>query len=159
MPYLIDGNNLIGHLPFLEIKTPDSRFELIGRLLVFQKIKNTRVIVVFDGPPDPDITEEDFKGLPFHVFYPDKGQDADEVIKKIISKETDLRRFFVVSSDREIKHFAKSKGAKSLSCEEFRKHLKKAQKKYKRVKELEKNVDLPTPLEVKFWSNIFERKK
>ncbi len=159
MPYLIDGNNLIGHLPFLEIKAPGSRFELIGRLLVFQKIKNTRVIVVFDGPPDPDITEEDFKGMPFHVLYPERGQDADEVIKKIVSKETDLRRFFVVSSDREIKHFAKSKGAKILSCEEFKKHLKKAQKKFKRVKEWEKNVDLPTPLEIKFWTNIFERKK
>jgi len=65
----------------------------------------------------------------------------------------------VVSSDREIKQFAKSEGAKILNCEEFQKHLKKAQKEYKRVKELEKNVDLPTPLEVKFWANIFERKK
>ena len=46
MPYLIDGNNLIGHLPFLEIKTRESRFELIGRLLVFQKIKNYKTLQV-----------------------------------------------------------------------------------------------------------------
>lgn len=159
MPYLIDGNNLIGYLPSLEIRSDESRHELISRLIVFQKVKNTRVVVVFDGPPDPDLTEEDFKGISFFVHYPDFGQNADSVIKKIISKETDLRRFFVVSSDREIISFAKSKGAQSLKCPEFNKLLKKALKKYKKIMELEKNVELPSPLEVKLWSNLFERKK
>jgi predicted RNA-binding protein with PIN domain len=159
MPYLIDGNNLIGHLPFLEIKSPESRLELISRLIIFQKVKNTRVMVVFDGPPDPNISEEDFKGMSFYVYYPDFGQNADTVIKKIISKETDLRQFFVVSSDREIKFFAKSKGAKSINCQEFNRQLKKALKKYKKNMEMEKNVELPSPLEVKLWSKLFERKK
>lgn len=116
-------------------------------------------MVVFDGPPDPNLIDEDFKGMSFYVLYPDFGQDADTVIKKIISKETDLRQFFVVSSDREIKFFAKSKGAKSLNCQEFNKQLKKALKRYKKIMELEKNVEFPSPLEVKFWSKIFERKK
>lgn len=159
MPYLIDGNNLIGYLPSLEIKAPESQYELISRLIIFQKIKNTRVMVVFDGPPNPNLSEEDFKGMSFYVFYPDFDQNADDVIKKIISKETDLRRFFVVSSDKEIKFFAKSKGAQSLNCQEFNKQLKKAVKKYKKIMELEKNVELPSPLEVKFWSKIFDRKK
>lgn len=159
MPYLIDGNNLIGYLPTLEIKAPESRYELISRLLIFQKVKNTRVIVVFDGAPDPNISEEDFEGMSFYVFYPDMGQNADEIIKKIISKETDLRRFFVVSSDREIQFYAKSKGAQSLNCQEFNKQLKRALKKYKKTMEWEKNVELPSPLEVKFWSKLFERKK
>jgi len=159
MPYLIDGNNLIGYLPALELKSDESRYELISRLLIFQEIKNTRVMVVFDGPPDPNLTQEDFKEIPFYVFFPDFGQNADEVIKKIITKETDLRRFFVVSSDREIKFFAKSKGAKTIDCTEFNKQLKKALKKYKKNMELEKDVELPSPLEVKFWSKLFERKK
>ncbi|MFW6124112.1 MAG: NYN domain-containing protein [Acidobacteriota bacterium] len=159
MPYLIDGNNFIGYLPTLEIKSPESRYELISRLIIFQKVKHTRVMVVFDGPPDPNLIDEDFKGMSFYVLYPDFGQDADTVIKKIISKETDLRQFFVVSSDREIKFFAKSKGAKSLNCQEFNKQLKKALKRYKKIMELEKNVEFPSPLEVKFWSKIFERKK
>ncbi len=159
MPYLIDGNNLMGHLPSLEIRSPESRHALIGRLIVFQKVKKTRVMVVFDGPPASDTTQEDFKGPPFYVFYPDFNQDADEIIKKIISKETDLRQLSVVSSDREIKRFAKSKGARSINCEEFNKLLKKTHKKYKKMKELEKNVEPPSPLEVKFWAKIFERKK
>jgi len=159
MPYLIDGNNLIGYLPTLEIKAPESRYELISRLIIFQKIKNTRVMVVFDGPPDPSLTQEDFRGMPFYVFYPDFGQNADDIIKKIISKETDLRRFFVVSSDREIKCHAKSKGAQSLNCQEFNKQLKRSLKKYRKNKEMEKNVEPPSPLEVKFWTKIFERKK
>jgi len=159
MPYLIDGNNLIGYLPSLELKAPESRYELIAKLIVFQKVKKTRVTVVFDGPPDPYIKEEDFKGISFYIFYPEAGQDADAVMEKMISKETDLRRFFVVSSDREIQHFAKSKGAQSLNCDEFNKLLKKAQKKYKKMKEWEKNVEPLSPLEIKFWSKIFERKK
>ncbi|MBD3413269.1 MAG: hypothetical protein GF421_02425 [Candidatus Aminicenantes bacterium] len=159
MPYLIDGNNLIGYLPHLDIRSPASRRELISELFIFHKVKKTRVEVVFDGPPDSAISQQDFNGTAFYLHYPDIGQDADLIAKKIISKETDLRQFFVVSSDREIIEYAKSKKAKSLKCDEFHKQLKRALKQYRKIRELEKNVEPPSPLEVQFWSKIFEKKK
>ena len=159
MPYLIDGNNFIGHLSSASLKDPHSRLHLISRLLHFQKVKNTRIILVFDGPPDPDLSDKTFAGIPFSVIYPEYDQNADSVIKEIISKQTDLRQFFVVSSDREIKYNARSQGAKSLSCREFNRRLKEALKEYRKNAEMEKHVRTPTPLEIEHLTDIFKQKK
>lgn len=159
MPYLIDGNNFIGYLSRHELQNPESRNILVGKLLAFQKIKNTKIYLVFDGAPDRRITERNFPGNKFVVFYPDFGQTADDVIEEIINRQTDLRRFFVVSSDREIKDFARSKGAKRLDCKDFHKQLKEALKKHKKLKAETKDVFFPTTLEVKQWLDVFNKKR
>jgi predicted RNA-binding protein with PIN domain len=155
MPYLIDGNNFIGFISQSELWNPQSRYSLIGKLLAFQKIKKTRIYLVFDGPPDRSITEKKFPQRILTVFYPDFDQNADDVIRGIIARQTDRRQFFVVSSDREIKNFARSKGAKSLDNREFNRQLKKALKEYRKLRADEKNASLPSPLEVSFWMDIF----
>jgi predicted RNA-binding protein with PIN domain len=159
MPYLIDGNNLIGTLPDLELRDPGSRFELINRLLAFQQIHKTRILLVFDGPPDDSIPQK-IKIRPlFKVYFSEKGNNADAIIKKLIAKETDTRRFFVVSSDRELKDFARKNGASTLNSREFQRELKRALKKYKKQCELDKDVSLPSPLEVDQWKKVFKKKK
>ena len=158
MPYLIDGNNLIGHIPSLDLKDQASRKLLVSRLQIFQEFKKTRVIVVFDGPPDPDISEGSFKDTRFRVCFPPFSQTADNVIEEIVCRQTDLRQFFVVSSDLEIKNFARSKGAKPLDCSEFIRRLKAALKKYDKIAEMDKNTTPPSPLEVTIWSDIFKGK-
>jgi predicted RNA-binding protein with PIN domain len=159
VPYLIDGNNFIGHLSSESLKDPHSRHHLISRLLNFQKVKKTRIMLVFDGPPDPDLSDKAFNGIPFSVIYPPEDQNADSVIKEIISRQTDLRQFYVVSSDREIKYNARSQGAKSLSCQEFNRQLKEALKEYRKNAEMEKHVQTPTPLEIEYLTHIFKKKK
>lgn len=115
--------------------------------------------MVFDGPLDLNLMTEKLQEKSFSVIYPLPGDEADTVIKKIISKQTDLRRFYVVSSDREIKSFAKAKGAKSLSCKEFDKKLKTTLKEYKKSLEKEKKAITLSPLEVNHWLKIFKNKK
>ena len=159
MAYLIDGNNFIGHISALALRDPRSKHRLISSLKKFQKQKKTRVLVVFDGPPDPDLISEQFREKNFSVIFPSPEQNADKVIKEIISKETDLRRFFVVSSDREIKNFAKSKGAKPLSCKDFNRKLKSTLKEHREYLEEEKRQDTPSSLEVKQWLKIFKDKR
>jgi len=157
--YLIDGNNFIGHISALALRDPRSKHRLISSLKKFQKQKKTRVLVVFDGPPDPDLISEQFREKNFSVIFPSQEQNADKVIKEIISKETDLRRFFVVSADREIKNFAKSKGAKPLSCKDFNRKLKSTLKEHREYLEEEKRQDTPSSLEVKQWLKIFKDKR
>ena len=159
MPYLIDGNNFIGFTSPSEIRNPQVRYSLIGKLLAFQRIKKTKVYLVFDGPPDPAVLEKDFPRKRFSVHYPDYGQNADTVIKDIITKQTDRRQFFVVSSDREIKTFAKQKRAKCLDNKDFNRQLKMALKEYRKLKIEEKHVSPPSPLEVFLWMELFDRKK
>ncbi len=159
MAYLIDGNNFIGQITPHELKDPQSKKTLIEMLNAFQKVKRTKVLLVFDGRPDPDWKPNEAGKKPFSVIYPAFGQNADAIIKEIISKQTDLRRFFVVSSDREIRDYAKGKSAKSLSCIEFNRQLKSALKKYKKIQEMKKNAALPSPLEIDHWIEIFKGKK
>lgn len=155
MSYLIDGNNLIGHLPYLELFDPRSKHRLIALLSTFQKAKRTKIIVVFDGYPDPELWGEKFRSEKFLILYPDREQTADTLIKEWIEKQTDLRHLHVVSSDGEIKKFARMNGAKVLTCEEFIRKLKKVLKKYKDSKDSQKAETLLTPLEVHHWQEIF----
>ncbi len=159
MPYLIDGNNLIGHMPDLSLKNRVDRYRLISRLLNFQKVKNTRIVLVFDGPPDENFAPEKFQGIPFSVRFPAIDEDADMVIQEILSQETDLRQFFVVSTDREIRRFAGASGAKSLKCKEFLRELKAAQRECRESKEMDKQEQFPSPLEIKHWTEIFRTKR
>lgn len=159
MAYLIDGNNFIGHSSPAELRDPQSKHRLVSKLQRFQRQKKTRVLVVFDGNPDPDFIDEKFRKKYFSVIFPAFDQNADEVIKEIVSKQTDLRRFFVVSSDREIKNFAKTKGAKSLSCEEFERELKSALKEHRESQAEEKKVAHPSSFEINQWLKIFKNKK
>jgi len=159
MAYLIDGNNFIGHSSPAELRDPLSKSRLVFKLLKYQRQKKTRVLVVFDGTPDPDLTGEELRKKNFSVIFPSFDQNADEVIKDIISKQTDLRRFFVVSSDREIKNFAKTKGAKPLTCKEFERELKSILRKYRESQSEEKKVTLPSSFEIDQWLKIFKNKK
>ncbi len=159
MAYLIDGSNFIGHASTYDLKDPRAKYDLISKLLIFQRLKRTKIHLVFDGPLDPDLRTEKLQKKSFSVIYPAPGEKADRVIETIISKQTDLRRFYVVSSDREIRNFAKAKGAKSLSCEEFNRELKAVLRKYKKSLEWQKKDIHLSPLEIDQWIKIFKDKK
>ena len=159
MAYLIDGNNFIGHTSSYDLRDPRSKYSLIAKLLIFNKIQRAKIIVVFDGPSDPEITDQNFPEGALKVLYPDRGHSADGIIKDIISKRARERRFYVVSSDREIKDYARQNGIKPLSCEDFNKQLKAVLKENKDQKEMEKEMHLPSPLEIDHWVDIFEKKR
>lgn len=103
--------------------------------------------------------DEKFQKKKFSVIHPPWDQNADSLIKEIISKQTDLRRFFVVSSDHEIRSFARSKRAKSINCKEFNRELKTALKENKKFMETQKKVVSLSPLEISQWFEIFSSKK
>ena len=157
MPYLIDGNNLIGHLPYLDLFDPGSKHRLAVQLSVFQRAKRTKVILVFDGFPEPELSSDKFNRKKFPILFPYREQTADTLIKEWIEKQTDSRHLYVVSSDGEIKKFARMKGARALTCEEFSRQLKRTLKKYKDSKVTKKAEKLLTPLEVDHWLEIFSR--
>lgn len=159
MAYLIDGSNLIGHLFPEKLRDPASKTSLISSLLTFQRIKKRKITVVFDGPLDPDLIDKNLRTRTFSVVFPDLDENADHVIKRIIENQTDMRKFYVVSTDREIRSFAKARGAKSLTCEEFTKLLESALKSYQKSLDAKKEEISLSPLEVDHWTQIFGDKK
>jgi len=157
MAYLIDGNNLMGQEdPYFKLDRA-SRSRLIGRLLLFQKINRSRIFLVFDGGPPAD--DRFFKLNPkFTVLFPQPGQSADMVIEELLSQKKDRRYFLVVSSDRGVKDIARTRGIKSISSIEFLKELKTLLKKKRKDRELEKQAENSTPLEISIWDELFTRK-
>jgi predicted RNA-binding protein with PIN domain len=156
MAYLIDGNNLLGHLAPGECRDRESRRGLTVRLLAFQRFTRRRIILVYDGPPDDDL-EHLTHGRKFEVLFPPQGAKADDVIQERLSLPFDRRSLTVVSSDRELGTLARSRGAAVMKCQDFERELKKVMKKARQERELAKHLELPTPLETKLWLDLFHR--
>jgi predicted RNA-binding protein with PIN domain len=158
MAYLIDGNNLLGRIAAHELRERTGRDGLIVRLLSFQRVTRTRILLVFDGRPPGEeaIVAVNAK---FTIHYPEPGESADDVIEAIVSCQTDKRRFFVVSSDREIRDFSRKAGVTPVTSDEFARELKAGLKERRKQRELEKHEASPTRLEVDLWKEVFRSKK
>ncbi|MGQ9800430.1 MAG: NYN domain-containing protein [Candidatus Saccharicenans sp.] len=157
MAYLIDGNNLMGQAdPYFKFD-PSSRNRLIARLLLFQRITRSRIFLVFDGKPPLD--EQTISLNPkFTVLFPEPGQSADQLIEELLSLKKDRRYFLLVSSDRGLKAIARGHGARSMSTLEFLRQLKQTLKDHREERELQKQSEDSTPLEISLWSDLFRKK-
>ncbi len=140
-------------------RDPQSKRRLVFRLRSFQRQTKTKILLVFDGNPDLNFIGPDFQQKKFSVIFPSSGGNADETIKDLIIELSDRRRWFVVSSDREIKSFARRKGIKPLSCREFDRLLKKTFREHRKIRELVKKEPSLSPLEIEQWLERFKGEK
>jgi predicted RNA-binding protein with PIN domain len=159
MAYLIDGNNLLGALFPGYHRDPENKRKLVRRLISFQRSTRARLILVFDGAASADAEAMAASQDRFAVVHPPPGESADAAIREIIAGLSDLRKLFVVSSDREIRSFARLKGAVPMTSREFKTELNRALRTRKMEKEMEKNEPGPTSLEVRLWSQVFKENK
>lgn len=154
MPYLIDGNNVIGGFGNLDPDLHKARKRLISALATFVKATRYKVRVVFDGAQDPDFPEGTrFKSV--HISYARSGSDADQRIKDIVRRSTSPRDIVVVSSDRDLTAFAAAKGAKTVNSRDFRCELENAKEQLSLV---EKTCASQT-VNVEEWMEFFLEKK
>jgi predicted RNA-binding protein with PIN domain len=157
MAYLIDGNNLLGRIAPHELRERGGREGLVVRLLAFQRVTRARIHLVFDGSPEEEPVS-DVVNPKFTVHYPGRGGSADDVIAGLIERQTDRRRFFVVSSDRTIRALAKARGLVSVSSDDFAREVKKALRERRDQRAMEKRVEAASPLEVDLWDEVFKSK-
>ncbi len=118
MPYLIDGNNLIGAMRVIDIRDAAAREKLTRLLADYQRAKRNTVVVVYDGPPPPGVRPVTHIGR-LTVIYAGPETDADTRIRRILEESSDPASYIVVSSDREVYSFARWKGAKATRVMAF----------------------------------------
>ena len=157
MAYLIDGNNLLGRIAPHELREKGGRDGLVVRLLAFQRVTRARIHLVFDGNPEQTPTDVPVNPK-FTIHYPGAGGSADDVIRDMIARQTDRRRFFVVSSDRALRDLAKKSGLEQVTSDVFARELKAVLKEGKKRRELDKKVEAPSPLEIDLWDEVFKDK-
>lgn len=155
MPYIIDGNNLIGCSPDIGIEDSGGREKIVLLVEKFQKRKNNNVLLVFDGEPKEGGYETK-RGNKFKVIYPRYGKTADEVIKGILDEYNNYKDVILISSDRELKTYAKKKGAKTINSIEFYFELKRSYKIYNKTENNTKQINVEVSSnEVDHWMKIF----
>jgi predicted RNA-binding protein with PIN domain len=117
MPYLIDGNNLLGSWGVSDL-AGDRRTEVVRRAAEFCRARGARATIVFDGRP----FREELGGQdlgPVSLRFPREGRDADSVIKDLIDRAARPAEILVVTSDKALYSYARTRGASVLRAHEW----------------------------------------
>jgi predicted RNA-binding protein with PIN domain len=117
LPYLIDGNNLLGSWggPAVE---GDGRVEVVRRVAAFCRAKGARATIVFDGAPfRPELGGQQLGAV--SVRFPPQGRDADSLIREIVDAAERPGELVVVTSDKPVYSYARTRGARAMSAREW----------------------------------------
>lgn len=117
MPFLIDGDNLLGTWPGRRRSDADKR-ELAMQIARLAANEARRFITVFDGSAPPGVS------LGAGVRFSGPGRTADELILDILREQEDRRGWLVVTSDRSLGDQCRYLGARVERCDRFRGKLR-----------------------------------
>ena len=118
MPLLIDGHNLIGQLPDLNLDDPNDEAKLVERVRRYCFRHRRRATVVFDRGL-PGGTSRRLSSPQVTVIFAPSGRTADGLIKNRLRRAQDPAGLLVVSSDRAVQAVARRRGARVVPAEEF----------------------------------------
>lgn len=150
MPYLIDGHNLIGHLPDISLKDPNDEAKLVTKIKSFAARTGKKCYVVFDrGLPGG---KSKLSNNAVTVSFVSRPGEADDVMIRRIHAEKDIKGWIVVSSDERVLATARRKGMRGVRCAEFAREIQ--QKMALKPKEENPHVYV-SPKEVEEWLEIF----
>lgn len=122
MPYLVDGHNLIPHIPGISLGDLEDEQALIRLLQGFAIQQRTRIEVFFDQAPLSRARSQSFGVVKAHFIH--QGSTADQAIMSRLQKiGKEAKNWTVVTSDREILAEAKSRASKTLPSPAFAKLL------------------------------------
>jgi predicted RNA-binding protein with PIN domain len=117
MPYLIDGNNLLGSWGGPR-PDDDRRADVVRRVAAFCRARGARATLVFDGGPlRPELASQELGPLSLRV--PSPGEDADDVIRDLIERAARPADWIVVTSDKALYSYVKTLGATVLRAHEW----------------------------------------
>jgi predicted RNA-binding protein with PIN domain len=117
VPYLIDGNNLLGSIGGPSVPG-DGRGEVLRRVAAFCRTRGARATLVFDGAPfRPELGVQELGRV--SVRFPRPGSDADAVIRQLIDRASRPGELTVVSSDKAVYSYARTRGARAMQAREW----------------------------------------
>jgi hypothetical protein len=115
VPFLVDGDNLLGTWPGRERNDRERRAVASE---VARALRGRRAIVVFDG------AARDAHGFPGEVRFSGARKTADEVILRFLETESERSAWIVVTSDRSLGDRCRHLGARVERCDRFRPRLR-----------------------------------
>ena len=118
MNYIIDGHNLIPHVPGLSLADLDDELQLTALVREFCRLSRSHAELYFDGAPPP--RKSPSGGGQVHVHFVRKGTAADEdMIHFMHLAGRNAKNYTLVSSDHHIQAEARSLGVTILESPVF----------------------------------------
>ena len=116
MPYLVDGNNLLGFLSGKPRPSEEEKQRLLRLISDRLRAVRSRVLVVFDGPSGTGMHESSLGQLSIRYSG---NRSADDVITEIAGRSLAPSDQHVVTDDRGLASRVREAGARTLSAGEF----------------------------------------
>jgi predicted RNA-binding protein with PIN domain len=116
MPFLVDGNNLLGYLTGGPGASDGERRAVQTRIAARVRSGKSSVVLFFDGEPDAGKREAWMGALT--VRYAGN-RSADDAIIEAVERSKARRDCHVVTDDRALAERARQRGARSLSVSDF----------------------------------------
>jgi predicted RNA-binding protein with PIN domain len=118
MPYLVDGHNLIPHIPGLKLADDDDEIALIAILQRFASQRRAKLEVYFDQASTVGEGSSSHGLVRAHFIRGDSS--ADQAIKRRLKRlGRNARNWTVVTSDREIIAEARSFHCQLMTSQDF----------------------------------------
>jgi predicted RNA-binding protein with PIN domain len=155
VPYLIDGNNLLGSWGGPALGR-DGRTEVVRRVSAFCRARGARATIVFDGAPMRlDVPDSQLGAV--SLRFPAAGKSADDVIRDVIDGAARPAELIVVTSDKPLFSYARTRGASALRAHEWN-ALTREQQPSVRGKRTASGSDKPErETDVEGWLRRFSR--
>ena len=116
MPFLVDGNNLLGRLIGGAEATAEEKHAVQAKIAARIRSGRSSVVLFFDGEPATGRREGWLGGLT--VRYAGN-RSADDAIVEAVERSKARRDCHVVTDDRALAERARSRGARALSIADF----------------------------------------
>ena len=114
MPYLLDGNNLIGLFRGTSRPSAEDRQALVAELAARLRRTRARAILFFDGPAGDRASS-----MGALTIRPSSGGSADDAILREIEKTRSPGEMTVVTADRGLARRAREAGAAVSTPQDF----------------------------------------
>lgn len=151
MTVIIDGHNLIPHLPGMNLADPDDEEKLIALLGEYCRLRRKTVEVYFDRAPLGQAGVRLY-GKVKAIFVPE-GSSADAAImarlRKLGKRAKNVR---VVSSDRQVVQAARAAHAQVQSSQAFAAEWLKLDKNQPTLNFGDQSL---SETEITYWENLF----
>lgn len=157
--YIIDGYNLIHHVPIfrqsLEQSLEQARNILISFARNYLSSHKVKITIVFDGDKVGYVGNFALSNPRLKIIYSKPPEKADPVIKKLIQKTKNKKSLILVSADNDLLRFSQEQGTRILSPEDFY-HLASKHPNHQQM-DLKYNSHIPQE-EVDEWLKLFMEK-
>ncbi len=119
MSIIIDGHNLIGVLPDIELGEPGDELRLLERLRGYRLRNASSPLIVFFDSGDLPVAGQDPSTPGLQVRFSDRGASADDAIIAFLQSRAQPGQYAVVTNDRDLQYRARAAGASVIPAAVF----------------------------------------